>query len=176
MGQSGVGEGLGDPARFVQISDGWAACLHIAESTGSRARVSEDHDGGRASAPAFTDIRAGSLLADGVKAMFLNQIPRGGKCISAWCNGTDPGGFSTDIERLLGFSLVVQDHRFEADEALSHMLARRISPKGARMPHFGCLRSIDSFGCRGRTRHEGIVSQPGEWHVQKFGRAGAGRA
>ncbi len=133
-----------------------AAGLDVAESAGAGAGVSKNHDRGGTSAPAFTDIRAGSFLADRVKAIGIDQ----GLCMevfrTTWCLCSDPGRFSPHGELLNGCSAVVEHHRFQVDPSRTMVLASGVSAQGSRVPGLdlggGVMNRLVAFG-----GHHGIV-------------------
>ena len=93
MRQAGSGQCIGYPPGFIKVHLSRSSCLDVAEPTGSRAGITEDHDGCRASAPAFTDIRAGGLLANRVEAVGLDQVPCSCELIATRSLCPDPGRF-----------------------------------------------------------------------------------
>src|ERR1022692_654758 len=61
---------LPHPARLIPVDVAAAlAALHRAEGTGAGADVAEDHEGRGPMAPAFGDVRAPSLFADGIEVL-----------------------------------------------------------------------------------------------------------
>ena len=69
-------DGLGDPSRFARIERANFAMRDGAIRTIARAYVAHQHEGGRAMAEAFPDIRTACLLAYGVKLEFREQRAR----------------------------------------------------------------------------------------------------
>src|SRR5262245_24390957 len=60
--------------RFVRIGRERPAVRDVAERAAARADVAEDHEGRRALAEAFGDVRAGRLLADGVQLLRAQDV------------------------------------------------------------------------------------------------------
>src|SRR5438093_8928967 len=48
--------------------------MHVAVAAGARACVAEDLEGGGSASPAFGDVRAAGLLANGVQRCAVNQL------------------------------------------------------------------------------------------------------
>src|SRR5829696_6244542 len=64
---------LGHAQRLERVVVCRLAGLHVAEPAAPGAGVAEDHERGRAALPAFPDVGAGGLLADGVEALALDH-------------------------------------------------------------------------------------------------------
>jgi len=110
MLEGDFGEEFSDPTGFIKIGLAGAASLDVAESTGSRAGVPQNHDGGRPTAPAFSDIWTGSLLADRMESMGIDQGLGFTKSVAPRSFGTNPIRFSAYGKLMRGLRLVVEDH------------------------------------------------------------------
>ncbi len=65
-----------DPDRLVVVERPRVPGRDVAERARAGAGVAHDHHGGVTLRPALADVRAGSLLADGDKALLAHQAPR----------------------------------------------------------------------------------------------------
>lgn len=130
---------LGNPTWLIKIGFLGSPRLHVAESTGSSAGVTEDHDRGRAPAPAFTNVGAGCFLADGVKAVGLDEGLGFTEFRTSGGPGPDPIRFPADGDLLGGGSLVVQNHVTEADQLVPNMLPQGIAPQWTGVASVGGL-------------------------------------
>ena len=68
------GDRPGDAGRLERIVPRRLPGLHVAEAAAAGARVAEDHEGRGPTLPAFADVRAGGLLADGVEVGASDQL------------------------------------------------------------------------------------------------------
>src|SRR5262249_23930753 len=68
-----LGDGLGDTARLLPVEREGAPGGDGAEAATAGAGVAKDHEGGDAVAPAFGDVRAAGLLADGVQRFAAHE-------------------------------------------------------------------------------------------------------
>ncbi len=73
MTQAHLLHGVGDAQRLRAVDQVRHPRLHVAEPAAARADVAEDHEGGGAALPAFADVRAVGLLADGVEGLRAHQ-------------------------------------------------------------------------------------------------------
>ena len=69
-----VGDRVGDVLRLVGIERRRQAGRDIAEGAGARADLAHDHHGGVLLGPAFTDIGAAGLLADGDQIVLAHDL------------------------------------------------------------------------------------------------------
>ena len=74
MRQPHAGDGIGHPFGFVGFEGSGQAGLHIAEGAGPGAGVAHDHEGGVLLRPAFADIGAARLLADGDQTVVADDL------------------------------------------------------------------------------------------------------
>ncbi len=74
VAQAQSGASFGDAARLIHIDFEWRTLLHGAETAAAGADVAEDHEGGGAAIPAFTDVWAGGTFADGVEMEVADQV------------------------------------------------------------------------------------------------------
>ena len=76
VGQPHLRRGLGEAQRLERVGRCVRpAGMDVAVAAGSRARVAEDLEGGRAATPALRDVRAARFLADRVQALSVDQLP-----------------------------------------------------------------------------------------------------
>jgi hypothetical protein len=132
--QAQLGDGLGQVERLVLVQRVGAAVAHVAERAAARALVAHDHEGGRAVAEAFADVRAGGLFAHGVQVAFaqdlLDLVEARGRAAGLHA---DPFGL---LEHFAGL------HHLDGD---ARELGRRFL-LGQRVVGFGALRVADDFG------------------------------
>ena len=102
-------DGMGKPQLFDRLGDagglGGIECAgepgpDIAEGAGTRASVAHDHEGRVFFLPAFADIGAARLLADGHELMFLDNFACRFPLRRARRLDPDPGGLAR--HRLIG--------------------------------------------------------------------------
>ena len=74
MGKAELGHGIGNMFWFVGIERARQTGLHVTEGAGPRAGIAQDHEGRVLLFPAFADIRAAGLFADGHKAVFTHDL------------------------------------------------------------------------------------------------------
>ena len=65
MGEAKLGDRVGDARGLVFVERVGQAGAHVAEGAGAGAGVAHDHEGRVALVPAFADVGAARLLADG---------------------------------------------------------------------------------------------------------------
>ena len=65
MGEAEPGDRVGDALRLVLVERIRQAGAHVAEGAGAGAGLPHDHEGRMALVPAFADVGAARLLADG---------------------------------------------------------------------------------------------------------------
>src|SRR6266699_931330 len=63
-----------DAFRLLPVKSNRATCFHGAEATTARADASQDHERGCFISPAFSNIWAACLLADGVQSFAAHQL------------------------------------------------------------------------------------------------------
>ena len=68
-------DGIGDPFRFFEIETHRTPRGHRAEPAGPGADVTQDHEGGRALAPALRNVGAASFLAHRVEVLLAEEAP-----------------------------------------------------------------------------------------------------
>ena len=107
-------QALRHAARFVGVEDRRTPGLHVAEAARARARVTEDHDGGSAAAPAFAHVRAACFLADGVQPMLVDDALQALVARTARHTRAQPVRLATDGAVLRRSLDVVQHHAGEA--------------------------------------------------------------
>ncbi len=87
---------VGDARRLVGVERAGQARGDVAECAGAGADPAHDHEGGVLLLPAFADVRAARLLADGGELMLAHE--RMGRRIARRSRrlGADPGGLARD--------------------------------------------------------------------------------
>ena len=65
MGKAEPGDAVCDTLRLVLVKGARQAGAHVAERAGAGAGLAHDHEGRVALVPAFADVGAARLLADG---------------------------------------------------------------------------------------------------------------
>jgi len=70
-------DGFSDSCRFAEIELRGTAGLNRAEITGTRADISENHQGRGTARPTLAQVRALRALADGVELVLVDQISNG---------------------------------------------------------------------------------------------------
>ncbi len=91
---------LRDPSRLVEIDLRRSPRLDIAEATGSRARIAEDHDCRRSTTPTLPHVWATRLLADRVQSVFVDYLFQPKITVPTWNLRTQPVGLSANIKLL----------------------------------------------------------------------------
>ena len=133
MLEGDLSQKFSDSTRLLQIRNWWPAGLYIAEAAGTGAGVTQNHDGGRPSGPAFSNVGAGGLLTHRVKSMGFDQ----GLCFeeigSSRCCGTDPAWLSTNGHLMRGILVIIQHHPRQADLVIPDMLPHRVPTEGTGM-------------------------------------------
>src|SRR5205085_1368818 len=82
---------IGDPQRLQRVVPGRHPGLHVAKAAAPGADVAEDHEGRGAALPAFADIGAVRLLADGVQVVLLDRLAETPIGRAARCRHLQPG-------------------------------------------------------------------------------------
>ena len=67
-------DGLGEVGRLIGVEGLGAAVADVAEGAAAGADVTHDHEGGRALAEAFVDVRARGFFADGVQLVLAQGV------------------------------------------------------------------------------------------------------
>src|ERR1700683_367774 len=76
MRQSELKSRLGDVLRLGRIEGARKRGLDVAERASAGAGIAHDHEGGVLFLPAFADVRAGRLLANGVESVGAHDVSR----------------------------------------------------------------------------------------------------
>lgn len=146
-------EDFGDPTRLVVIHWHRLPGFHVAESATPGAGVTEDHDRRRAAIPALTHVRTTRLLADGVKAVLVDERLQLQISLATRDLGSEPIRLAADPHLLSG-GLIIEDHSGQRETRRPERRSSGITAKGAWMPG---QRSAD----RGRTGDIGISRRAG---------------
>ena len=113
--------------------------LHIAECTGTRAGVTHDHECCVLLVPAFADIRAAGLFADGVQTIVAHDLLRGEIAGRHRRFDANPIGLPQDrqirLVRLFGMARARVINEVEDD---SHGIYLRLRVRPARSRDYAC--------------------------------------
>ena len=90
MLQSKLGDGVSDFGRLVGVEGTGQASAHVAESAGARAGVAHDHERRVLLRPAFANVGAASLFADGHELVLAHDALRLGPFCGAGSLHADP--------------------------------------------------------------------------------------
>jgi hypothetical protein len=130
MPEVDLGEHLGDPTGLVVVQLHRFPGFDVAETTGSRAGVAEDHDRRGTAGPAFTHVRTTGLLADGMQLVFVDQCLEIEVSLAAGHACTKPVGFLADRQLRRTIS-VLEDHPGERNRHVTAATSRGVTSQGS---------------------------------------------